>query len=70
MKYLRIAWRIWAKSLGSKDGRTDREADFVAGIRTFIFISYLVTNVAIVSNAIRHWNDSVNNTHTIEKQNE
>lgn len=50
-------WRIWAKALGAKDGRTDREADTIACIRTLIFISYLVTNVAIVANAVRHWND-------------
>jgi len=57
MKYFRIMWRVWAKALGSKDGRTDREADFVAGIRTFIFISYLATNLFIISGVIRHWND-------------
>ena len=50
-------WRIWAKALGAKDGRTDREADIIASIRTFIFVSYLVTNVAIVANAVRNWND-------------
>jgi len=50
-------WRIWAKALGEKSGKDDREADIVAGIRTLIFVSYLVTNVAIVANAIRHWND-------------
>ena len=50
-------WRIWAKALGAKDGRTDREADTIAGIRTLIFVSYMVTNVAIVANAVRHWND-------------
>ncbi len=51
------AWRLWAKALGEKDGRTDREADTIAGIRTFILISYMVTNVAIVANAVRHWDD-------------
>ena len=51
------AWRIWAKALGEKSGKNDREADIVACIRTLIFISYLVTNVAIVANAVRHWND-------------
>jgi hypothetical protein len=51
------AWRIWAKALGEKSGKTDKEADIIACIRTFIFVSYLVTNVAIVSNAVRHWND-------------
>ena len=50
-------WRIWAKALGAKDGRNDREADTIACIRTLIFVSYLVTNVAIVANAVRHWND-------------
>ena len=55
-------WRIWAKALGQKDGRDDREADIIAGIRTIIFISYLVTNVAIVANAVRHWNDNDRNS--------
>ena len=50
-------WRIWAKALGAKEGKNDREADIVASIRTLIFVSYLVTNVAIVANAVRHWND-------------
>ena len=50
-------WRIWAKALGAKEGKNDREADIIASIRTLIFVSYLVTNVAIVANAVRHWND-------------
>ena len=50
-------WRIWAKALGEKYGRTDREADTIACIRTFIFISYLVTNLFIISGVVRHWND-------------
>ena len=50
-------WRIWAKALGQKDGRNDREADIIAGIRTIIFVSYMVTNIAIVANAVRHWDD-------------
>ena len=50
-------WRIWAKALGEKYGRDDREADLIAGIRTLIFISYLVTNLFIISGVIRHWND-------------
>jgi len=56
-------WRIWAKALGAKEGKDDREADTIACIRTLIFVSYLVTNVAIVANAIRHWND-INYTQT------
>ena len=50
------AWRLWAKALGEKDGKSDRESDIIAGIRTIILIAYMVTNVAIVANAIRHWN--------------
>ena len=57
MSKRKSAWRIWAKALGQKDGRDDREADIIASIRTLIFVSYLVTNVAIVANAVRHWND-------------
>ena len=53
-------WRIWAKALGEKSGKDDKEADIIASIRTLIFVSYLVTNVAIVANAVRHWNDMVN----------
>ena len=51
-------WRIWKYSLGSfSDERTKRYDDHVAGIRTLIFISYLVTNIFIISGVIRHWND-------------
>ena len=48
-------WRIWAKALGSKEGKNNKEADIVATIRTLIFLSYLTTNVAIIANAVRHW---------------
>jgi len=57
MKKRKTLWRIWAKALGEKSGKDDREADTIAWIRTLIFVSYLVTNVAIVANAVRHWND-------------
>jgi len=57
MSKKKSAWRSWAKALGEKSGKNDREADIIASIRTLIFISYLVTNVAIVANAVRHWND-------------
>ena len=57
MSKRKSVWRIWAKALGAKEGKDDREADTIACIRTLIFVSYLVTNVAIVANAVRHWND-------------
>lgn len=50
-------WRLWCYALGEKQGKTNKEADTVALIRTFIFTTYLITNVAIVANAVRHWND-------------
>jgi hypothetical protein len=55
---MKSAWRIWAKALGQKDGRNNREADIIASIRTLIVVAYMVTNTAIVANAIKHWNDS------------
>ena len=51
-------WKVWAKALGSKESNCDKEADKVAIVRTFIFASYLITNIAICANAWRHWNDS------------
>lgn len=51
-------WRVWAKALGSKESSCDKEADKVAIIRTFIFASYLITNIAIIANTWRHWNDN------------
>ena len=42
-------WRIWAKSLGEKAGKNDTEADNIARIRTFIFITYLATNLFIIA---------------------
>ncbi len=52
-----MVWRWWSKALGEKASECDHEADKVAVIRTFIFVTYLITNGFIVANAIRHWND-------------
>ena len=54
----RTIWRWWAKALGEKASKCDRESDTIAWIRTFIFITYLVTNCFIVAGVIRHWNDT------------
>ena len=53
-------WRLWAKALGEKASKHDREADHIAGIRTFIFGTYLLTNLFIIAGVIRHWNDNQN----------
>lgn len=49
-------WRIWAKALGQKEGRTNAEADCIALIRSLIVLLYIVTNLFIVAGIIRHWN--------------
>jgi hypothetical protein len=51
-------WRLWCKALGEKSSSCDKEADRVAIIRTVIFCTYLMTNIAIIANAIRHWDDT------------
>jgi hypothetical protein len=52
---MRDIWRIWAKSLGEKSGRTDKEADKIAFIRTAIILSYIITNICIVAGVVHHW---------------
>lgn len=56
-KKQKTAWRWWAKALGEKASKCDRESDKVAIIRTIIFLSYLITNAFIIAGVIRHWND-------------
>jgi hypothetical protein len=51
------AWRWWAKALGEKASKCDKESDTVAVIRTIIFTTYLITNAFICAGVIRHWND-------------
>ena len=50
-------WRWWAKALGEKASKCDRESDNIARIRTVIFVTYLITNIFIIAGVIRHWND-------------
>ena len=52
-----IIWRVWAKAIGEKAHKSDHVADKVAMVRTFIFLTYLITNVFIVAGVLRHWND-------------
>jgi hypothetical protein len=53
----KTVWRWWAKALGEKASKCDKESDKIALIRTFIFVTYLVTNAFIVAGVVRHWND-------------
>ena len=48
-------WRLWAKALGEKQGKDDKEADKIAIIRTLIVLCYIITNCFIVAGVIRHW---------------
>ena len=50
-------WRWWAKALGEKASKDNKESDTIAIIRTLIFATYLITNTFIIANTIRHWND-------------
>ena len=47
-------WRVWAKSLGQKEGKNDREADLVAIIRTVIMVQLLITNFFIIAGNVKH----------------
>ena len=50
-------WRIFAKALGAKEGKHEKEADMVALVRTVILFSYMLTNFCIILGVVRHWND-------------
>ena len=45
------------ESIGTEEGKNNREADTVAIIRTLIMIQLVITNGFIIANAIRHWNN-------------
>ena len=46
-------------ALGEKSHpNCNKTADKVAVLRTVIFLTYLITNLFIISGVIRHWNDS------------
>lgn len=49
-------WRIWAKALGEKQGKDNKEADRIAIIRTIIIFCYIITNMFIIAGVIKHWN--------------
>ena len=48
-------WRLWAKALGEKQGKNNKEADKIAIIRSIIVLCYIVTNIFIIAGVIRHW---------------
>lgn len=54
-KSLRYYWRLWAKSLGEKEGATDAEADKVAIIRTVVVGVNFITCFFIIAGNVHHW---------------
>lgn len=52
------AKHLWFDALGQKANEVDqRHSDYVAVIRTFIFLTYLITNLFICAGVIKHWKD-------------
>ena len=50
---------VWKYSLGSfSDSKTEKYDNWIALVRTVIFVSYMVTNSFIVAGVIRHWNSN------------
>ena len=62
-----MSWRLWAKALGEKAGKNEKEADIIALIRTVVLISYMTTNVFIIAGVVRHWNDT-NHSQSLNKE--
>ena len=62
-------WRTWKYTLGSfSDDKTQPYDDKVAIIRTFIFVSYMVTNIFIISGVLRHWHDVPSELHETQEK--
>ena len=48
-------WRIWAKALGEKSGASDREADYIAIVRSVIVGLNFITCLFIIAGVIHNW---------------
>lgn len=55
LNFIKKTWRLWAKALGEKASPDDNEADKIAIIRTVIVLVYIIANIFLVANVIRHW---------------
>ena len=50
---------VWKDSLGSfSDSKTEKYDNWIALVRTVIFVSYMVTNSFIVAGVVRHWDSN------------
>ena len=61
MKKNKTLFRLVAKSLGEKASKDDKEADKVAFIRLFMFLSILITNCFIIYGVLRTHHFPTNN---------
>ena len=50
-----MMFRLFAKALGEKSGKTTTESDKIAVIRMALIGSYILTNITIICGVIRHW---------------
>jgi len=56
-------WRIWAKALGEKSGKSNKEADKIAVIRTLLMLQIVITNFFIIAGNVKNlWFDVESNT--------
>lgn len=63
-------WRIFAKALGAKEGKHEKEADMVAIVRTVILFSYMLTNAFIIAGVVKHWHDGPTDQSTCIQRNQ
>ena len=70
MKKSKSWWYIWSKSLGEKASSCNKTSDKVALVRTFIFLTYLITNCFIVYGVLRthHFPTNINLVRCKEKE--
>ena len=47
-------WRIWAKSLGEKSGANNKEADYIALVRTVVVGLNFITCLFIIA-GVHNW---------------
>ena len=55
MARLLKVWRIWAKALGDKSGASDKEADYIAIVRSVIVGLNFITCLFIIAGVIHNW---------------
>lgn len=48
-------WRLWAKAMGEKASKENREADKVALIRTVIILLNCICAIFIMTNIVHNW---------------